>query len=134
MGLLAPAAAAGPDPDPDDGGSSDGSEQTLVLPDRSDSLIAHDVTSADIVSPGPTGKNAKNISQCGRGDRFDADSTTDVWALGNYAFTGTFSSPCSPDSEAGIWIWDVRNPNKTKFVGVIESEAVTVPTMSRWRV
>jgi hypothetical protein len=121
VGLLAPAAAAGPDPD--DGGQSDDSGDTLVLPDRSEALIAHDATTADIVSSGPTAKNVKNIDQRGRGDRFDTGSTTDVWALGNYAYTGTFSSPCPPDSEAGIWVWDVRNPNQTKFVGVIESEA-----------
>ena len=80
IGLLAPAAAAGPDPD--DGGPPDGSGDFLVLPDRSDSLAAHDAATADIVSSGPTAKNVKNIDQRGRGDRLEEESTTDVWALG----------------------------------------------------
>jgi|GEM_PF-1716214 len=124
MALLAPVAAAGPDPD--DGGPLDGSGDFLVLPDRSDSLAAHDAATADIGSSGPTAKNVKNVDQRGRGDRFDAGSTTDVWALGNYAYTGTFNSPCGGDPDAGVWIWDVRNPSKTKFVDIIQS-----PTGSR---
>ena len=124
VGLLAPAAAAGPDPD--DGGPLDGGGDFLVLPDRSDSLAAHDAATADIVSSGPTAKNVKNIDQRGRGDRLEEESTTDVWVLGNYAYTGTFNSPCGGESGAGVWIWDVRNPNKTKFVDIIPS-----PTGSR---
>ncbi|MCH7583481.1 MAG: hypothetical protein IIC72_12750 [Acidobacteria bacterium] len=120
MALLAPTAAAA-DPDPDDG-----TFPTLVLPDRSEALIAHDAEIDGIVSSGPTGKTQKNVTQRGRGDRFDAGSTTDVWALGNYAYTGTFNSPCGGDPDAGVWIWDVRNPNKTKFVDIIQS-----PTGSR---
>ncbi|MCH7583118.1 MAG: hypothetical protein IIC72_10855, partial [Acidobacteria bacterium] len=70
MALLAPAAVAGPDPD--DGGPSDDSGETLERPDRGDSLAAHDAATDGIVSSGPTGKTQKNISQRGRGDRFDA--------------------------------------------------------------
>ena len=124
MALLAPAAAAGPDPD--DGGPDDGSSHTLERPDRGDSLADHDAATAGIVSSGPTAKNVKNIDQRGRGDRFDAGSTTDVWVLGNYAYTGTFNSPCGGDPDAGVWVWDVRNPSKTKFVDIIQS-----PTGSR---
>ena len=124
MALLAPAAAAGPDPD--DGGPPDDSGDTLERPDRGDSLAVHDAATDGIVSSGPTGKTQKNISQRGRGDRFDPGSTTDVWALGNYAYTGTFNSPCGGDPDAGVWIWDVRNPSKTKFVDIIQS-----PTGSR---
>ena len=119
MALLAPAAAAGPDPD-------DGTFPTLVLPDRSESLAAHDAATSGIVSSGPTAKNVKNVDQRGRGDRFDAGSTTDVWVLGNYAYTGTFNSPCGGETGAGVWVWDVKNPNKTKFVSIIAS-----PTGSR---
>jgi hypothetical protein len=121
----APAAASGPDPDdglPDD----DGGDHTLERPDRGDSLADHDLVTAGIVSSGPAAKTQKNIDPRGRGDRFDAGATTDVWALGNYAYTGTFNSPCGGDSDAGVWVWDVKNANRTKFVGVIES-----PTGSR---
>ena len=117
MSLIAPTAVA------DDHGPEDGSHDTLVLPDRSDALVAHDTATADIVSSGPSATNVKNIDLRGRGERLAPDSTTDVWVLGNYAYTGTFNSPCGGDDEAGIWVWDVKNPNKTEFVGVIPSEA-----------
>ena len=121
MGLLAPAAVAGPDPD--DGGEADGGGGTLVLPDRSESLATHDAAvSSDVVSSEPMAKTQKNISLRGRGERFDPESTTDVWALGKYAYTGTFNAPCGGEPGAGIWVWDIKNPNKTKFVDVIPSE------------
>ena len=116
LSLLSPAASA--DPDADDGSD----DPVFELPSRSDALSDHDAATAGVVSSGPSASNIKNIDLRGRGERFAPGSTTDVWALGNYAYTGTFSSPCPPDAEAGIWIWDTKNPNKTKFVGVIESE------------
>ena len=120
LALLAPAAASDPDPDP--GGQPDGGGDTLVLPDRSDSLASHDAATEGIVSSGPTAKTQKNVDQRGRGDRFNPGSTTDVWALGNYAYTGTFNSPCGGESGAGIWVWDIKNASNTKFVGVVPSE------------
>ena len=101
IGLVAPTAAA-TDPDPDDG-----NYPTLVLPDRGDSLEARDAAADDIVSSGPSARNVKNIGLRGRGDRFVAGATTDVWALGNYAYTGTFSSPCGGNLDAGVFIWEL---------------------------
>jgi hypothetical protein len=130
FGVLALVVAATPafagGPDPDDGLADDGSNHTFERPDRGDSLADHDAETEGIISSGPTAKTQKNIDPRGRGDRFDAGATTDVWALGNYAYTGTFSSPCGGDPDAGIWIWDVKNANNTKFVDVIQS-----PTGSR---
>ena len=125
MGLLAPTALA--DHDPDDGGPpADGSGDTVEpREDASQALIDHD-SLASVISSEPTAKNVKNVDERGRGERNDAGATTDVWALGNYAYTGTFNSPCGGDPEAGIWIWDVKNSNKTDFVGIIPS-----PTGSR---
>ena len=68
----------------------------------------------------------KKLAIAGRGDRLDTNATTDVWVLGNFAYTGTFNNPCGGDPEAGIWIWDVHNSNKPEFVGIIHS-----PTGSR---
>ena len=124
MALLAPTAAA--IPDPEDDAPVDDTGQTLERPDRGDSLAAQDASLLDIVSTGPSARNVKNIGQRGRGERFDPGSTTDVWALGNYAYTGTFSSPCGGDPEAGVWIWDVKKPNRTTQAGFIAS-----PTGSR---
>ena len=103
----------------------------LVRPDPSAPLIAHDAAVAGIVSDAPFAKVIKNLAPAGRGERLSPNSTTDIWVLGNYAYTGTFNSPCGgepdPDtSEAGIWIWDVHNKNKPEFVGIIQS-----PTGSR---
>lgn len=106
--LLLPAAAAA-DPEP------------LVRPDPDADLMARDAFSAGIVSPGPSGKTVKNLEIFSRGERLDANATTDVWTLGGFAYTGTFNSPCGGDPEAGVWIWDVHNPNKAEFVGVIPS-------------
>lgn len=80
----------------------------------------------DVISGGPYAKVTKNLSVAGRGERLEADVTTDVWAHDGYAYTGTFSTLCSDGeggNESGIWIWDVHNKNKPTKVGVIESAA-----------
>ncbi len=116
FGLLAPGAAAHPDD-----GVSDGSEE-LHLDDPSSGLASLDAVTSN-VSSGPTAKVTKNLDLRGRGERIDADATTDVWVLNGYTYTGTFNSPCGGDPEAGIWVWDTHNANKVEFVGVIQSEA-----------
>ncbi len=120
VGLLAPAAIAHPD---DGGGDSDDihSAEDLSAP-----LVAMDVVSSAVVSEGPQAKVTKNLDLRGRGERIDADATTDVWAHNGYAYTGTFNSPCGGDPEAGVWVWDTSNANKPSFVTVIPS-----PTGSR---
>jgi len=126
--LLGPstALAHGPD-DPDDGSEHehsmlDGGPRF----DPSAALMTHDAAVADVVSSGPFAKVTKNLASSGRGVRDSAGSTTDVWAYDGYAYTGTFNSPCGGDPEAGVWVWDVRNKNKVKFVSIIPS-----PTGSR---
>lgn len=108
---------------PDDGSGDDG---TLHREDASATLLAHDAATAGIISSGPSAKVTKNLAATGRGVRDVLDATTDVWAYGGYAYTGTFNSPCGGDPEAGIWVWDVHNKNKPTFVDVIQS-----PTGSR---
>ncbi len=109
---------------PDEG--EDDSAFTLHREDPSAALIAFDASYSDVVSEGPSSKVIKNLDVAGRGERLDANSTTDVWTLGNYAYTGTFSNPCGGDPGAGVWIWDVTNSNKVEFTGIIPS-----PTGSR---
>ena len=85
-------------------------------------LITHDAaTSGAVISDGPSARVIKNLFPAGRGERHSANATTDVWALGKYAYTGTFNTPCGGDPEAGVWIWDVRNKNRPAFAGVIPS-------------
>lgn len=79
-------------------------------------------TAGDVVSEGPFAKVIKNLELRGRGDRLVSGATTDVWSHAGFAYTGTFNSPCPPDPDAGVWVWDVRNKTKPAFVTVIESE------------
>ena len=125
---MAPAASAGPD-DPVTGGPNETStDHELQGPagDLGAPLIRLDAQLDGIVSDGPSAHVTKNLDLRGRGERNVDGATTDVWALGGYAYTGTFSNPCGGDPGAGIWVWDVSNPNETGFVGVIPS-----PTGSR---
>jgi len=91
--------------------------------DPSAPLIAHDASTAGIISSGPSAKIIKNLDLTGRGERFSAGSTTDVWAHNGFAYTGTFGSPCGGDPDAGVWVWDVHNKNNPSFVTVIPSPA-----------
>lgn len=116
LGLIAPAAGA----DHPDGG------EHLDRPSPNEELEALDLAQlaqlGDVVSDAPFAKVTKNLELRGRGERLVLDATTDVWAHDGFAYTGTFNSPCPPDPEAGVWVWDVHNKNKPGFVGVIESE------------
>lgn len=112
LGLIAPAAGA----DHPDGG------EHLERPNPNEELEALDLAQIGVVSDAPFAKVTKNLELRGRGERLDLDATTDVWAYDGFAYTGTFNSPCPPDPEAGVWVWDVHNKNKPGFVGVIESE------------
>ena len=122
--VVAPAGLA--HPDPDSGVADGGSDHLHAAGDLSAALAAHDAATADVVSDGPFAKTTKNIDARGIGARDDAGATTDVWALNGYAYTGTFNNPCGGDPGAGVWVWDVSNPNKTEFVTIIPS-----PTGSR---
>lgn len=119
IGVLAPAAAAGPD-DPDDGSVPEGLHGTLELPDRTSELQAHDAM-ADVISSEPSARIVKDVDLRGLGARAEAGATTDVWVHENHAYTGTFNSPCGGESGAGVWIWDVRNANTASFVDIIAS-------------
>lgn len=122
LSMLGPAAGA----DPDDG-TDDGSADVLEpAGDLGEALADHDAATAGIISDGPFADNTKNIVARGIGARDVNGATTDVWSLDGYAYTGTFNSPCGGDPGGGVWVWDVSNANKVKFVTVIPS-----PTGSR---
>src|ERR671918_1067969 len=90
--------------------------------DPSAALAQLDAAASQIISDGPSAKVTKNLQLRGRGERLDAQATTDVWAHKNFAYTGTFNSPCGGEDGAGVWVWNVKNKNKPSFVGIIESE------------
>ncbi|WP_161958701.1 PA domain-containing protein [Ferruginivarius sediminum] len=100
----------GPDQDAHEHGVLDPNKR----PDPELPLIMRDSLSDEFVSSGPNAKVIKNLTPTARGTRLSPDGTTDVWVLGNYAYTGTFDEPCGGAFEAGIWVWDVRNAQKDK--------------------
>ena len=113
---IAPAALA----DHPDDGVDDGSD--IELHDPNEALEAHDAATADmVISDGPSAKVTKNVAPAGRGERLSPDATTDVWTLGEYAYTGTFNNPCGGSNGGGIFIWDVHNHNKVTQAGFIPS-------------
>lgn len=73
-----------------------------------------------VVSDGPSAKKSRRLRLRARGERLEPDATTDVWALDNFAYTGTFNSPCGGEEGAGVWVWRVKG-NSADLTGVIES-------------
>jgi hypothetical protein len=126
--ILTPTAAAndGPDDvvtdDPTDVAEQEGLRGPHPAGDLGLPLINLDAAADGIISGGPSGNTTKNIDVRGTGVRDVAGATTDVWSLNGYAYTGTFQSPCGT-ADAGVWVWDVSNPNKTEPVTVISSPA-----------
>jgi hypothetical protein len=122
-GLLSLAVIASPPPLTSDGPDDHGvlSRDRLEQVRPSSALEAHDAAVSSIVSSAPFAKVTKNLAPAGRGERISPNSTTDVWALGNYAYTGTFNSPCGGEPGGGIFIWDVSNKNKVSQAGFIGS-------------
>lgn len=54
-----------------------------------------------------------------RGRRLAPDGTTDVWAHRNYAYTGTFNSPCGGEPGAGVHVWRLRGSRDAKLETII---------------
>jgi hypothetical protein len=93
----------------------------LELPVDFSAALGVSDNSSNANAPGSGAIGSKTLDVVGRGVRNVGDATTDVWAYGGYAYTGTFNSPCGGDPDAGIWVWDVHNKNNPTFVGVITS-------------
>ena len=123
-------ATASPPPvvtdDPNDSHDAHALEAPRIRTDMHEAMIAHDAAVNDLVSDGPFANVTKNLAPAGHGIRLEPNATTDVWALGKFAYTGTFSNPCGGEDNAGIFIWDIGNHNKVSKSGFIPS-----PTGSR---
>jgi hypothetical protein len=89
--------------------------------DPGNRLAIHDAATAGMTSTVPDAEVKKNLDVVGRGIRLEQDATTDVWAHGRYAYTGTFNSPCGGEPNAGVFIWDVHNKNNVFQAGLIPS-------------
>jgi hypothetical protein len=120
LALMGVPAGAG---QPDDGlGQAQDEAGPEDIQDPSATLAELDAAANQVVSDGPSAKITKNLRLRGRGKRLDPQATTDVWAYKEFAYTGTFNSPCGGEEGAGIWVWDIENKNRPSFVDVIESE------------
>ena len=93
----------------------------LIRPASNANMIAHDAAVSGIVSSAPFAHVTKNLAPASHGSRLESDATTDVWVLGDFAYTGTFNDPCGGQANAGIFVWDVKNPNKATKAGFIPS-------------
>ncbi len=101
--------------------------------DPSASLAARDAASSGADRSRLSKKVAKKLKLEGRGERLAPEATTDVWALDDYAYIGTFNSPCGTGegfgSSAlvrgvegpGIPVFDVEKAKKPKYLGNIPS-------------
>lgn len=118
VGLLAPAATAHPDPGEEGPAWED---VTLEVPDLNGALEEYDEIT-DVISSEPSAKVVKNLDLRGLGARPETGATTDVWVHGNLAYTGTSDEPCGGEPEAGIWTWDVTNPNEAELANIVPSE------------
>ena len=118
---------------PDDGlddGVNEAIHEAPQLQRRSDphaAMTAHDLLSHGVVSSAPFAKVNKNLTAADGALRVLSDATTDVWAHDEYAYIGTFNSPCGDGTGAngsGIRIFDVSNPNAVGW------EVASVPSLA----
>ena len=123
--LLLPATGYADHDGPDDGQDEEESGD-LHPTEFSAALIELDLAQTNVVSDGPFADVIKNLSATSRGVRTMPGATTDVWALGRYAYIGTFNVPCGDGTGAngsGVRIFDIHNRNKVKAAGFIPSVA-----------
>lgn len=99
----------------------------LHRPDPDAALMAHDRMAAGIAGAGAQAPNSgmlKNLRLQGHGERLLPGATTDVWVLDNYAYIGTFNTPCGDgtgENGSGIRIFDVSDPSGPAEVANIPS-------------
>ena len=76
-----------------------------------------------VVSEGPADGGV--LEPIGRGERRLSGATTDVWVHDGYAYLGTFNTPCGTGKrdEAGVRVFDVRNPREVRPAGSLPSVA-----------
>jgi hypothetical protein len=119
LSVAAPAALG----QPDDGSKDRGDETSRPqVRDPSAALTQLDAAASTVMKEGPFADATKNLALRGRGKRLASQATTDVWTHDGFSYTGTFNSPCGGTEGAGVWVWNVKNPTRPRFVDVIESE------------
>ena len=74
----------------------------------------------------PRSRNVSVVGQLSLGEAISNTTSTDVWALGNFAYVGTFSSPaCAGDVGLGVKIVDISDPSDPQWIGNLASPPMT---------
>ncbi len=75
-----------------------------------------------VVSDGAA--DGASLGLVGRGERRLPGGTTDVWVQDGYAYLGTFAKPCGNGEvgDAGVHVYDVRDPANITEVGALPSQ------------
>lgn len=92
----------------------------LVLLLACSALAADAVT---VVSAAPDPDSTVDLALIGRAQRSLPRATSDVWVLDGFAYLGTVAPPCGDGSvgDAGVQIYDVRDPRRPRLVGSLPS-------------
>lgn len=70
----------------------------------------------------PRTRNISVVSHLSFDESASNTTNTDVWALGNFAYVGTFSSPvCAGDVGLGVKIVDISDPSDPQWIGNLAS-------------
>jgi hypothetical protein len=70
----------------------------------------------------PRARHLSRIGQVSFDEAATNTTNTDVWALGNFAYVGTFSSPaCAGDVGLGVKIVDISDPTDPQWIGTLAS-------------
>ncbi len=104
-------------------------EQIPVVPFDEESGAAHHsdvgLAAASALSSGATTGKKRNLTEIGSVDFADG-ANTDVWAHGNYAYVGTFSTGVSGFCpETGVKVVDVSRPKSPTLLGNLASPPLT---------
>ncbi len=104
-------------------------DHDLLVPIDEETGAAHHsdvgLAAASANSNGATTGKHRNLTEIGSLS-FPDGANTDVWALGNFAYVGTFSSGTAGFCpETGVKIADVSDPENPTFVGNLASPSLT---------
>jgi hypothetical protein len=74
----------------------------------------------------PLSRNLSLVGQISFDESNTNTTNTDVWALGKFAYVGTFSSPaCAGDLGLGVKIVDISDPSNPQWIGDLPSPVAT---------
>jgi hypothetical protein len=74
----------------------------------------------------PRSRNISVVGHLSFDETISNTTNTDVWAMGKFAYVGTFSSPaCAGDLGLGVKIVDISDPSNPQWIGDLASPPAT---------